>query len=328
MAPAFYSPYRWLSPGGTRGRLTIFIFHRVMPQHDPMLPDEPDSERFDRIARFLASYFDVMTVGEAARRLEAGKLPAAAAAITFDDGYADNLRIAAPILKRHGLVATFFIATGYTDGGRMWNDSLVEAMRIVPKGEFDCSEFGLGQYLIDDRGGSRLRAFHELRSQLKYRKLSERSRISDEIAARAGLARGSDLMMTRAELVELKNMGMEIGGHTVMHPILASMEESGAAAEIGDGRAQLAEWLGEAPEVFAYPNGSPGKDYTQRDVELVRKAGYRAAVSVKRGCAGPAADPFQLPRFTPWDSSMLWFGLRCAADMIESAGVIPFRQGE
>ena len=61
--------------------------------------------------------------------LKTGKLPARAAAITFDDGYADNRSIALPILKQHGLSATFFIATGYLNGGRMWNDTIIEAIR-------------------------------------------------------------------------------------------------------------------------------------------------------------------------------------------------------
>lgn len=317
MAAGWLSPYRWLSPSGTRARLSIFIFHRVLPQPDPLLPDEPDALRFERIVQFIANWFNVMSIGEAARRLQDGALPAASAAISFDDGYADNLKVAAPILKRHGLTATFFIATGYTGGGRMWNDTLMESVRIARPGELDCRDLNLGVHVISDND-SRLRVFLHLRDGIKYWPLDQRVAITDEIAARAGLGHECDLMMTQSELTELKAMGMEIGGHTVRHPILASLDEAHASAEIRDGREQLKHWLGEAPDVFAYPNGIPGKDYTERDVRLAKAAGYKAAVAVKGGFSSINTDIFQLSRFTPWDRDMPRFALRCGINLVQS----------
>ena len=72
-------------------------------------------------------HFNVIPLIQAVERLQSGVLPARALAITFDDGYANNEQIAAPILKKLGLPATFFIATAYLDGGRMFNDSIVAA---------------------------------------------------------------------------------------------------------------------------------------------------------------------------------------------------------
>jgi peptidoglycan/xylan/chitin deacetylase (PgdA/CDA1 family) len=322
MAAAFASPYRWLSPGGAKARLSVFIFHRVLPGPDYLQPDEPDAARFERIVRFLATWFDVMPLGEAARRLQARDLPPAAAAITFDDGYADNLAIAAPILRRHGLAATFFVASGYLDGGRMWNDSVMEAMRVAPRGTLDCGDLGLGACEIDGEA-SRLSAFRQLRDALKYRSAAERKSLSDEIARRSGLPAASDLMMTSGDVVRLRDLGMEIGGHTVTHPILATLDAPAAAKEIADNRDRLGQLLGQAPAVFAYPNGSPGKDYTERDVGLVRQAGYHAAVAVGGGYSTADTDPFQLARFTPWDRDMLRFGLRCGLNLASRPGVRP-----
>ena len=131
------SPFRMLSRAGARARLSIFIFHRVLPVPDPMQPGEPDAARFEQIVRFVARYFHVLPLGEAARQLRAGQLPPAAACITFDDGYADNLEVAAPILVRHGVRATFFVSTGFIGGGRMWNDTVIEALRHAPRGDLD-----------------------------------------------------------------------------------------------------------------------------------------------------------------------------------------------
>ena len=118
------------------GSLLILAYHRVLDETDPMRPDIPDREIFDSQMQALAEAFEVLPLGEAASLLEAGKLPPTAVAITFDDGYADNHRNALPILKRHGLAATFFSATDYLDGGCMFNDCVIEACRAAPEGEW------------------------------------------------------------------------------------------------------------------------------------------------------------------------------------------------
>jgi peptidoglycan/xylan/chitin deacetylase (PgdA/CDA1 family) len=296
--------------------LSIFIFHRVLPRPDPLLPGEPDAEHFDRIVGFICRHFTVLGLADAAAKLSAGRLPAAAACITFDDGYADNRTVAAPILRRHGATATFFVATGFIDGGRMFNDTVIEAVRLLPVGELDIRDIGLGVHVIDDVA-SRVRTYADLLNRLKYLEPSERLQQASEIARRAGLADRCDLMMTRGQVLELADMGMEIGAHTVHHPILRSVDGDRAAQEIADSRDVLGGWLGKAPTVFAYPNGVPGVDYTERDVELVRRAGFKCAVSTARGAAGTGSDVFQLPRFTPWDRTLPRFALRCAETLLK-----------
>ena len=124
----------WLSPGGAQARLSILIFHRVLPGPDPLQPDVPEAQRFEQILRWVARWFQVLPLDEAVARLAARTLPARAVAITFDDGYADNATVALPVLKRVGFPATFFIATSFLDGGRMWNDTVIEsvARRLTP----------------------------------------------------------------------------------------------------------------------------------------------------------------------------------------------------
>jgi peptidoglycan/xylan/chitin deacetylase (PgdA/CDA1 family) len=118
-----------LAPSGARGRLSILIFHRILAAPDALLPDELDAARFDAVCGWLRRWFNVLPLDEAVRQLAAGDLAARALSITFDDGYADNHNVALPILARHGMCATFFVATGFLDGGRMFNDTLIEAVR-------------------------------------------------------------------------------------------------------------------------------------------------------------------------------------------------------
>jgi hypothetical protein len=114
---------------GADAKLSILIYHRVLPVPDPLFPTETTVESFDAQLGLLKSLFNVLPLPEAVARLKAGTLPARAASITFDDGYADNFTRALPILQKHGLHATFFIATAYLDGGRMFNDTVIESIR-------------------------------------------------------------------------------------------------------------------------------------------------------------------------------------------------------
>ena len=135
---------RTLSPAGSRARLSILIFHRVHPVPDSLYPDEPDARRFTEILDWAANWFNVLPLPEAVERLRSGSLPDRAAAITFDDGYADNCVVALPILRQHGMHATFFVATAFMNGGRMWNDTVIEAVRRVATPEFDLERAKLG----------------------------------------------------------------------------------------------------------------------------------------------------------------------------------------
>ena len=96
-----------LSPAGDRGRLSILIYHRALAAPDPILHDEIDAATFEQQMALLAADFNVLPLGEACARLVRGGLPARAACVTFDDGYADNEHTALPILKRFGVPATF-----------------------------------------------------------------------------------------------------------------------------------------------------------------------------------------------------------------------------
>src|SRR5690606_20126396 len=117
------------APGGERARLSVFYFHRVLARPDPLQPDEPDAGLFDRILGWIGSQFRVLDPLDACDRLYDGTLPSRPAIITFDDGYRDNFTVALPILQRHRIQAAFFVATGFLDGGMMFNDRVIEAVR-------------------------------------------------------------------------------------------------------------------------------------------------------------------------------------------------------
>lgn len=104
------------SPPGNSGRLSIFIFRRVLSSRDPIFLEKPDVSRFNNILGWIKSWFNVLPLDHAVRVLKAGNLPSRAASITFDDGYADNFINAPPLLQKHGLTATFLLQPAYLTG--------------------------------------------------------------------------------------------------------------------------------------------------------------------------------------------------------------------
>jgi len=306
-----------LSPAGPGARLSILIYHRVLPEPDPLFPGEATVKCFDAQMSLLRSIFHVLPLHEAVERLQAGTLPARAAAITFDDGYADNLTHALPILQKHGLHATFFIATSYLNGGRMFNDTVIESIRRSPHAQFDLSDLGLGKHDLGSNT-AKAEAIGKILPQVKYLPLDTRETTVAKIAVRAGVDRlPDDLMMTTAQLKQLHAAGMEIGGHTHRHPILAKLDGTEAQAEIATGRAWLEEMLGDRVRLFAYPNGKPGTDYLPQQAEIVRGLGFDAAVSTERGVSTAATDRYQLRRFTPWDTKPTAYAMRLLRNLAE-----------
>jgi peptidoglycan/xylan/chitin deacetylase (PgdA/CDA1 family) len=304
--------------GGGRRAPAILIYHRVLPEQDPLFPGEVHRAQFDRQLGWLKSRFNVLPLLEAVQLAAEGRLPARSACITFDDGYADNAEVALPLLQKHGLHATFFIATGFLDGGRMWNDTVIEAVRRAPGEVLDATTLGLGRHAIGN-WEARRSAIGALIGQLKYLPPAQRLEQVAKVAGLSGADLPRDLMMSTDQLRKLHGAGMGIGGHTVNHPILARLQAAEARAEIAQGRAALEAALDAPVRSFAYPNGKPGQDYLPEHVAMVRELGFEAAVSTSWGVSRGAADWFQLPRFTPWDQGIGKFGLRLARNMLQPA---------
>ncbi|WP_363509516.1 polysaccharide deacetylase family protein [Burkholderia sp. LMU1-1-1.1] len=306
---------RLMSPGGRHG-LSIMIYHRVLAAPDPLFPGEIDRKAFGLQLALLKSSCNVLALEDAVRLMRDGRLPPRAACITFDDGYADNAVEALPILQRFGLTATFFVATGFLDGGRMWNDTVIELVRKAPGARFDARTAGLGLLPLDGPEARRT-AIGALIGHLKYLPMEERLALVERLAGEADYALAQDLMMSSAQVRHLHAAGMGIGAHTVNHPILAAIPARQAGDEIAAGKQRLETLLGAPVPLFAYPNGKPNVDYRAEHVGIVRELGFEGAVSTAWG--GRAADLYQLPRFTPWDLGAPRFQLRLAMNLARRA---------
>jgi peptidoglycan/xylan/chitin deacetylase (PgdA/CDA1 family) len=308
-APLWRLAARLRSGGGSRGRLLILTYHRVLPEADPLLEDDVDVTELRWQMELVARLYRVLPLPEAVEALYAGRLPAGSVCVTFDDGYANNCQLALPVMKRLGLPATFFIATSFLDGGRMWNDTVIEALRRTRASTLDLNAVGAGSVSTDSIA-ARKQAIAQVIGAFKYLPPEERQQRCEKLAELCGSALPDDLMMTSAMVAQLANAGMDVGGHTHTHPILSSVDAAQAEQEIRSGRERLQAIIGSRVVSFAYPNGRPNTDYTRRDASLVEKAGFSLAVTTAMGTNDTHSPRFELSRLAPWDRTPTRFLLR------------------
>jgi len=308
---------RRLSPEGARGRLSIVMFHRVRTAPDALFPDEIDASAFRARLGWLRRWFNVLPLDDAVGALARGMLPERALCVTFDDGYADNAMVALPLLREAGIHATFFVATSFLDGGRMWNDTVIEAVRIARGPRLNLAKVGLGEHAVATVAERRA-TIDRLIGKIKYAGVGRRDDLVAAVASAAAVPLPDDLMMSSAQLRTLAAEGMGIGAHTHTHPILARLDESVAHREIAEGREILAAIVRQPITLFAYPNGKPDTDYTHAHVRMVGELGFSAAVTTAPGAARVGDALHELPRFSPWDRTALRYGARLARNYTAS----------
>ncbi len=294
-----------------RPRHQTLIFHRVRNQPDPMSPSEPTTNWFRGLVQMLANDFELLSLSTAVQRAVEGRLSGRSVSITFDDGYADNQTVALPILAEFNAPATFFVASGFLDGGRMWNDTIIETIRRLPEGRYSIDGPTPVAFELSDWESRRTAAASTIIAW-KHLPLADRQACVDQLAAKVAEL-PSDLMMSSNQLRALANTpGVTIGGHTRSHPILAKLDAAQARSEIENGKRDLEDLLQQELTLFAYPNGKQVVDFRLEHAELVRQAGFQAAVATDWGTLDANTDRFRIPRFTPWHRNLSRFSIDLA----------------
>lgn len=301
---------RLLRAATSRNGFQVLTFHRVNDDGDPFFPATPTAV-FERWMAFLARTHSVLPVEELVERMQRDALPPNAVAITFDDGYRDNLTHAAPILARHRLPATIFVATGFTGTTEVpWYDRLAAGLKTTRAGTWVAP---WGPTRLETRA-DRLSALDRALEHLKRVPDGERERTLDaalEVMGVTDSRPGKNAMLSWDDVLALVGLGFTVGAHTVSHPILSRLEPARARDEIQGSRAMIQAACGRAPRAFAYPNGGP-EDYTSAIVDLVRAAGFTCAVTTRFGVNRPGTSPWELRRGGPWETHLPTFALKLA----------------
>ena len=282
-------------------RLVILAGHCVSAPSNASLPKDMKIAQGDLelILSWFAARYEVVTVGAGVRKLsERGRR--SLFALSMDDGYRDNRTHLLPLLQRLKLGATIYLESRPLDERRLtwthkffWTLDRIGAERFVAE-YLACAE---DAHTRTELGLQR--ATYHLKRVLKYQApVTERTRIVDELFALHGgdeRALCEELYLDWDDVRELARCGVELGGHTLTHEILARLDRDGAQAEIAGSKRALEAGLGAPIESFAYPFGRRW-DYDHNSVDAARAAGFASATNTHAGTNNPHSDRYQLRR--------------------------------
>jgi peptidoglycan/xylan/chitin deacetylase (PgdA/CDA1 family) len=305
------------------------MYHRIgETEADPWKLAVPP-ELFDEQLQMLKRARTVLSLSEFARLYRESHLPANATAITFDDGYACNALVATPLLEKHKLPATVFIATGLIlSGEEFWWDALerivftadtqtlvlatlntTEVVELGNKGELD----GWSNWdATHGPASARQAAYLDLWRRLRAAQLDERKEAIASLRAQAGIlgpARESHRGLSASEISLMLDTGLiEIGAHTVSHPVLSQLTLAEQRAEIAQSRDDCLALVGYKPKAFAYPYG----EYNGDTISIVADAGFEIACTTQTCGVDGRFRNLELPRLQvrAWDAAGLLAAIR------------------
>jgi len=235
---------------------------------------------------YLRRHFVVVPLHHISERLESGKrLENLSAALTIDDGRRNCYELMFPLLKEFEMPATFFVVSSFIRRQDwVWTDKVLW-LSEQPRRPSELAPPHLDGFF---------QRMNRLRPEV-------RATVVEAMATAMGVEIPHEPPPKYApcswkELREMADSGLvEIGSHSVTHPIFASVTDQESWHELTLSRAQIEEGMGRTVKAFCFPNGQRG-DYRHSQVRQVRDAGYTGAVAAYPGMAGSGTDPYELPR--------------------------------
>jgi peptidoglycan/xylan/chitin deacetylase (PgdA/CDA1 family) len=291
----------------------ILMYHRIAePEVDPWSICVSPARLREQM-RAIRPRRTVLAMDEFVARLQSGELPRNAIAVTFDDGYLDNLRTAKPILEEEGVPATIFLSTGVLGSGEVWSDELSrmilarreaasatvtiagETVAIAFAAMEDAAPTSTGWRGWEPPGSDRERVYRRLWEIIQPLEPPEQKLAMVELRKAMGPSGGKPdaVLMASEDVAELVSPLISVGGHGVSHQPLPALPPERRAAAVNDNLVQC-EALAQRPiEGFAYPYGAMDDDTK----ELLRQSGFRWACTTQHGVVDRRrADLYALPR--------------------------------
>ncbi len=290
-------------------RLTILAGHCVGQPKGLPANLAISQERLLSIVEALGARFDWSTVGAGVQSFDEPGAARSMVALSFDDGYRDNLEVLVPVLQKTGAKATVFLEGAPLAQDRVsWSHKyfwLIHVAGVAPE--------QVATELLDisnsTRGFSGLseaanlgpeEGEYQVKRVLKYEcDATER----DAAMQRIFLHHGGEekqlrdsLYLSRQQVLDLQGAGVELGGHTQNHEVLATLSPEEAFAQIAEGRRSMESVLGpELSQCFAYPFGRSW-DYEESSKQAVSAAGYSIAVTTHGGVYEGQGDKLSIGR--------------------------------
>ena len=312
---------------GGQGAVVVLTFHRVLPDDSYAKTLSPAGmvvrERtFEESLRFLARRYQLLNLAQGGPQWSNGSRKLRVA-VTFDDGWIDNGRVAFPIARKHGVPLTIFVCTGSL-GQELpfWPEQVAALWRaaeragitgklaellsgLTPGRQAECGQLAadaielLKQFAL--QGQHSAVSVIELLKQFSAHQRAQAIAQMAEIVGAATRADGAvDATMSWPELDRLAQNGVTFGSHTHSHQILTRVAPPDACRELAESKHVLEQRLGKECAIFSYPNG----DWSREVRDLVARAGYKLAFLNEDGVWTSQSDPWLIPRVNLWEGSL------------------------
>lgn len=284
---------RWLS-SRIYGKALILGYHRVFDvTYDPYeLCITP--RYFAEQMAIVRRYANPLHLSDLVECLRTDNLPPRAVAVTFDDGYVDNLVYALPILEREAIPATIFVTTGYI-GQSPWWEQLAQIVQVATHLSLNLDGQVSQWQFADQNDGYREQVLAHLYSLLLPVTTDMRNQILLDLSAQVdNLTENSPRLVNEAELCQLGNSPLiEIGAHTVTHPRLIDLTPDTQRTEVEGSKQTLEQLLGRVVNGFSYPHGALSAD----TLRIVNQAGFTYACNSRNDVVRQYVENKLLPRF-------------------------------
>ncbi|HQH28058.1 MAG TPA: polysaccharide deacetylase family protein, partial [Oligoflexia bacterium] len=281
----------------------ILLYHRVAndPVDSQLLAVTP--EHFSQQLSCLSEHLRVLALEELLDEVRRGFYCPDTAALTFDDGYADNLLNARALLEHHRLPATFFVASGMTGSTReFWWDAF-EHLLLLPDVIKERAEINLNGRTLEfklDNAAARFAAYDQLCGLCRALPPSEAASAARQLYAAAGLpedGRLSHRALSREQLKQLAASPVsEIGSHTIDHAFLAALPAVEQRRQLVDSKAELERITGQTVRFLSYPWGTPDT-FSAETMRIAQETGYEAGIANIQDALRAPVDFFAVPRF-------------------------------
>lgn len=287
-----YPLARWL----TRNQPKILMYHRFSEAPSPGCVDR---QSWRQQLAYFKRHHQVMNLGQFVDCLERGKVPPNTLVLTVDDGYRDFYTIGFDELQRAGLSATLFVTTGFVDHRLwLWPDRLAWVLDQLPPGKTAIRVASLAQDFMLPEERPRLAA--TLKALLVPLPLTQKYELIEALAShhQISLTANAPAGFEPCSWDELRHMqaqGIEIGGHSVNHPILKAESDAQVVVEIHGCKQRLDAELSQPVVSFCYPNGEAA-DYDERAKLACAQAGFASSVAAHHDHLH-FADRYDLPRY-------------------------------
>ena len=289
-----FTPFRLAN----RNKALILMYHRFSHFDGP---EATSARAFRSHLEYLTKHYHLVPLSRLAELLaDDSGVPSGLAAITIDDGYRDTCEVALPLLRRYQAPATIFVVTDFIDRKKwLWTDKLRFMMARTEARSLDLSLGDFSARAEFPEARSRQQAAASINARLKTLPEARKEAALLDLSRALGVALPDEppddfAPLSWDEVRELDAAGVEVGSHTVTHPILTRVDSPQLRHELTASKARLEVMLDRPVPLFCYPNGN----YNEQVVREVERAGYRVAASSDYGMNGTASPPLLLRRIS------------------------------